>query len=67
MSFSLPKLNYFQSALIRIYYRMVLTQNKRSNVAKTAVARELACFIWGMRTGNVYSRNSPPERLLLKA
>jgi transposase len=39
--------------LRRRYYRMVLSENKRHNVAKTAVARELACFIWGMMTGNV--------------
>ena len=39
--------------LRRRYYRMVLSQNKRSNVAKVAIARELACFIWGMMTGNV--------------
>ena len=39
--------------LRRKYYKMVLGQSKRSNVAKTAVARELACFIWGMMTGNV--------------
>ena len=39
--------------LHRRYYRLVLAKNKRSNVAKVAVARELACFIWGMMTGNV--------------
>lgn len=39
--------------LRRKYYHMVLGQNKRNNVAKTAVARELACFIWGMLTGNI--------------
>ena len=39
--------------LRRKYYKMVLGQNKRSNEAKTAVARELACFIWGMMTGNI--------------
>lgn len=39
--------------LRRRYYKMVLGQNKRSNVAKTAIARELACFIWGMMTGNI--------------
>ena len=39
--------------LRRRYYRMVLANNKRHNVAKVAVARELACFIWGMMTGNV--------------
>lgn len=36
--------------LRRKYYRMVLKNGKKSNVAKTAVARELACFIWGMMT-----------------
>ena len=39
--------------LRRKYYRLVLSYNKRSNVAKVAIARELACFIWGMMTGNV--------------
>ena len=39
--------------LRRKCYRLVLGRNKRSNVAKTAVARELACFIWGMMTGNI--------------
>lgn len=36
--------------LRRKYYKMVLGQNKKHNVAKTAIARELACFIWGMMT-----------------
>ena len=39
--------------LRRRYYRMVLKNNKKTNVVKTAVARELACFIWGMMTGNI--------------
>ena len=39
--------------LRRRYYRMVLKCNKKTNVAKTAVARELACFMWGMLTNNV--------------
>ncbi len=39
--------------LKRRYYRMVLNNAKRVNVAKTAIARELACFIWGMMTGNM--------------
>ena len=37
--------------LRRRYYRLILGKNKQPNVAKTAVARELACFIWGMMTG----------------
>ena len=36
--------------LRRRYYRMVLKNNKKANVAKVAVARELACFMWGMLT-----------------
>lgn len=39
--------------LRRKYYNLVLGKNKKSNVAKTAIARELACFIWGMMTDNV--------------
>ena len=38
--------------LRRRYYYLTLHKNKRCNVAKTAVARELACFIWGMMTGD---------------
>ena len=37
--------------LRRKYYRLVLKEKKNSNVAKVAIARELACFIWGMLTG----------------
>ena len=39
--------------LRRRYYRMVLRNNKKPNVAKTAIARELACFMWGMLTGRI--------------
>ncbi len=39
--------------LRRRYYKMVLGQGKRCNVAKTAIARELACFIWGMMTDRI--------------
>jgi transposase len=39
--------------LRRKYYRMVLQKGKKSNVAKTAIARELACFMWGMMTNNI--------------
>ena len=39
--------------LRRKYYRMVLKNNKKSNVAKTAIARELACYMWGMITGRI--------------
>ena len=39
--------------LRRKYYKMVLSQDKKAYVAKTAVARELACFMLGMMTGNI--------------
>ena len=39
--------------LRRRYYHLVLGKSKRSNVAKTAIARELACFIWGMMTEKI--------------
>ena len=52
-----PKyISYADRANIRLrrkYYRMVLQEHKPSNVAKAAVARELACFVWGMITENV--------------
>ena len=38
--------------LRRRYYHYMRRGMKR-NVAITAVARELACFIWGMMTGNI--------------
>lgn len=38
--------------LRRKYYQMMF-RGKNSNVAKTAVARELACFMWGMMTGRI--------------
>ena len=34
------------------YYRMI-RHGKAKNVAVAAVARELACFIWGMMSGNI--------------
>lgn len=37
--------------LRRRYYRLVLHNAKKPNVARIAVARELACFMWGMMTG----------------
>ena len=39
--------------LRRRYYKMVLNKYKKHNVAKTAIARELACFMWGMMTDNI--------------
>ena len=39
--------------LKRRYYKMVLGKGKKANVAKTAIARELACFMWGMMTDHI--------------
>ena len=38
--------------LRRKFYRMTLKNNTNRNVAVTAIARELACFMWGLMTGN---------------
>ena len=38
--------------LRRKYYKMI-RHGKKKNVAVTATARELACFIWGMMTDNI--------------
>ena len=35
----------------------MIRNGKKRNVAVTAIARELACFIWGMMTGNTLPRN----------
>jgi transposase len=39
--------------LRRRFYKMTLNKGVNRNVATTAIARELACFIWGMMTENV--------------
>ena len=38
--------------LRRKYYKMI-NRGKKKNVAVAAVARELACFVWGMMTDNI--------------
>lgn len=46
---------YADKANIRLrskYYRMI-RHGKKKNVAVAAVARELACFVWGMMTENI--------------
>ena len=39
--------------LRRRFYKMTLNKGVNRNVATTAIARELACFVWGMATGNI--------------
>jgi len=38
--------------LRRRFYKMTLSKNVNRNIATTAIARELACFMWGMMTSN---------------
>lgn len=38
--------------LRRKFYHMVLKNKSQRNVAATAIARELACFMWGMMTNH---------------
>ena len=33
------------------YFKIAM--RSKANIAKTAVAREMACFIWGMMTDNI--------------
>jgi transposase len=39
--------------LRRKFYKMTLTNKTNRNVAATAIARELACFMWGLMTDNI--------------
>ena len=39
--------------LRRKFYRMTLKNGVKRNVAATAIARELACFIWGLMTDKI--------------
>lgn len=39
--------------LRRKFYKMTLSKGINRNVAATAVAREIACFIWGIATENI--------------
>ena len=39
--------------LRRKFYKMTLSKGVKRNIAITAIARELSCFIWGMMTGQV--------------
>ena len=38
---------------LRSRYYKLIRQGKARNVAVAAIARELACFVWGMMTGNI--------------
>ena len=43
----------FANVRLRSRYYRFIRHGKKRNVAVVAVARELACFIWGMMTGNI--------------
>ena len=52
---SIQVISYADMANTRMrskYYRLI-RHGKKRNVAVTAIARELACFIWGMMTDNI--------------
>ena len=48
-------IDYADKAVKRLQKKshQMIHRNKNRNVAVTAVARELACFVWGMETGNI--------------
>jgi len=39
--------------LRRRYYKLVLKNNVKHNVATIAIARELSCFVWGLMTDHI--------------
>ena len=39
------------------YYRLI-RHGKKRNVAVAAIARDLACFVWGMMTDNIGMKNA---------
>ena len=41
---------------LRSRYYKFIRHGKKRNVAVAAVARELACFVWGMMTDNIEPR-----------
>ena len=49
------------SARIKSKYFKLIDYGKNANVAKSACARELSCFIWGMMTGHMESRDEIRE------
>ena len=46
---------YADKCRYRLKYKMMSLENrgKAANVASTAAARELACFVWGMMTDHI--------------
>ena len=49
-------IEYADKAVERLQrkYRKMIKRGVNHNKAITAVARELACFVWGMETGKIY-------------
>ena len=48
-------IDYADKAMVRLqkkYHRMILKGVSR-NIAITAIARELSCFVWGIETGHL--------------
>lgn len=39
--------------LRRRFYKMTFNKGINRNATTTAIARKLACFMWGMATGNI--------------
>ena len=48
-------IDYADKAMVRLqkkYHRMILRGVSR-NIAITVIARELSCFVWGIKTGHL--------------
>lgn len=58
-------IGYADNGSKRIHDKMFTMRNyggKSANVATTAGARELACFVWGMMTGNIFKIREIKEK-----
>lgn len=42
------------TTLLRSKYYKMICHGKKKNVVVSAIARELACFVWGVMTGNIH-------------
>lgn len=51
-------ISYADKASKRLFdkYHSLISRGVHCNKAVTAIARELACFVWGMMTNNISER-----------
>ena len=50
----LPIVGVIALVYLILFLKQLIERNVPRNKAIVAIARELACFIWGMETGNIH-------------